>query len=376
MAVLDFTSALYLGLRHPSAALRPWMRLTGGRPAALAVPARQHRVADGLARLTGCERALLAPSTLHLFWDLFGMLGGADTVIHMDAGLYPIARWGVERAACRGTTVRRFAHFRPASLRRQLRRDGMRRPVVVVDGFCPGCGKPAPLRELLDLIRPRGGLLVIDDTQALGIFGHAPSAAAPFGRGGGGSLRLQVLTGPDVLLVSSLAKGFGVPAAMLGGGVAQVREFERRSETRIHCSPPSLAALHAAAHALAVNRDCGDALRLRLALRVRRLRAGLEKLGRPSRQGVFPVQTLAHAADAEAVALHARLLRRGVRTVLHRARDGRGARLSFLITARHGPQDIDAALDALAAADGPRIQREDLEVTHGTAADGGLRGLR
>ena len=36
--VLDFTSASYLGLRHPRRTLRPWPRLTTGVPAALAEP--------------------------------------------------------------------------------------------------------------------------------------------------------------------------------------------------------------------------------------------------------------------------------------------------------------------------------------------------
>ena len=34
--VVDFTSALYLGMRHPSWSLRPWVQFTMGRPAALA----------------------------------------------------------------------------------------------------------------------------------------------------------------------------------------------------------------------------------------------------------------------------------------------------------------------------------------------------
>ena len=33
--VLDFTSALYLGLQHPSRSLRPWRQFTTGAPAAL-----------------------------------------------------------------------------------------------------------------------------------------------------------------------------------------------------------------------------------------------------------------------------------------------------------------------------------------------------
>lgn len=49
--------------------------------------------------MQGCEMATLSSSTLHLFWDLFGALARGRVAIYMDAGTYPIARWGVERAA-------------------------------------------------------------------------------------------------------------------------------------------------------------------------------------------------------------------------------------------------------------------------------------
>jgi 8-amino-7-oxononanoate synthase len=94
MPVLDFTSALYLGLHHPKASLRPWEQLTTGRPAALEEPPGARAVAHKLAALVGCEGAVLVPSTLHLFWDLFGMLAHARVIIYMDAGAYPIAGWG------------------------------------------------------------------------------------------------------------------------------------------------------------------------------------------------------------------------------------------------------------------------------------------
>ena len=41
---------------------------------------------------------------------------------------------------------------------------------------------------------------------------------------------------------------------MLAGSDAMVRTFEARSEARMHTSPPSLAAIHAAQRALAINR--------------------------------------------------------------------------------------------------------------------------
>lgn len=355
--VLDFSSALYLGLRHGSDSLRPWESLTTGAPAALEPPPGAEGVARTLAALQGCERATLAPSTLHLFWDLFGLLAAGGMEVHVDAGVYPIARWGIERARARGAPVRAFRHHDPDSLRRGLRRAGKRRPVVVSDGLCPGCGGPAPLEGYLEAVRRHGGLLVVDDTQALGILGAGPGRGAPYGSGGGGSLRWHGAEGPEVLVVASLAKGLGVPAAVLAGSAAAVAAFEARSETRVHCSPPSAAALRAAERALEVNRRAGDALRLRLARGVRRFRERLRGAALRASGGLFPVQTLGSVPGLDAAELHERLLRAGVRTVLHRGRPGGEARIGFLLTAAHSPADIDHATAVLASAVGAKQKR-------------------
>jgi 8-amino-7-oxononanoate synthase len=355
--VLDFTSALYLGLRHASASLRPWAQLTAGVPAALATPALARTVAGRLASLAGTERVTLARSTLHTFWDLFVILARSDTTIYVDASAYPIARWGAERAASRGVPVRTFAHHDPADLWRRLTREpgARRRPLVVVDGVCPGCGAFAPLREYLERAREFGGSLVVDDTQALGIVGHSPGPRAPYGSGGGGSLRRHGVGPAHVVLVSSLAKGFGVPMAMLGGSAAAVARFEAESATRVHCSPPSFAELHAAERALDVNRASGDALRRRLARLVRRFRAGLRAFDISVGRSLFAVQSLASSPVPDARALHRRLLELGVRTVLQRSACGSGLTVSFLITAGHSPAAIDRAVEAVAASAGALV---------------------
>ena len=85
----DFTSALYLGLEHASWSLPEWERLTLGKPAGLESPPGAAEVERNLAELTGCERALLAPSTLHLFWDLLTILARRDVNIFLDGGSLP-----------------------------------------------------------------------------------------------------------------------------------------------------------------------------------------------------------------------------------------------------------------------------------------------
>src|SRR6187399_2886176 len=120
--MLDFTSALYLGLRHPSASLTPWPALSSGRPSALADATGADAVATEFARLAGCEAGMLLPSTLHLFFDLFATLPPRSTYF-VDAGAYPVARWGVERAAACGAAMRTFRHYDAEGLTQMLTRE-------------------------------------------------------------------------------------------------------------------------------------------------------------------------------------------------------------------------------------------------------------
>ncbi|HXC24623.1 MAG TPA: hypothetical protein VNU46_01825, partial [Gemmatimonadaceae bacterium] len=149
--MLDFTSALYLGFRHAHDALRPWAQLTTGRPAALEPAPEAVVLAQDLAQLLGCEGAALAPSTLHLFWDLFDVLARDRIAIYVDGGTYPIARYGVERAAAKGVPTSTFPAHDPAALASLLQRDRTtgRRPVVVADGLCTATGRTVPLADYL-----------------------------------------------------------------------------------------------------------------------------------------------------------------------------------------------------------------------------------
>jgi 8-amino-7-oxononanoate synthase len=138
--------------------------------------------------------------------------------------------------------------------------------------------------------------------------------------------------------------------AILAGSKSLVRWFEGKSETRMHCSPPSVAVLHAAEHALAVNQSCGDALRQYLAERVRQFHERLEKTGFSTPDGLFPIQTLGPLPGLDGADLHKRLLELGVRTTISRSHVAQTARISFIISALHAPADIDHAVDLLVQA--------------------------
>ena len=331
----DFTSALYLGMQHPAETLARWPALTTGMPAALAEPPAARLVAQEIAQLVGSARAVLGPSTFHLFWDLCGMLADEGYSFYVDSGAYPIARWGMERAAAKGAAVAAFRHHDAAALERLLRGAPAGRPVIV-DGLCSAAGCHAPLGDYLTLAGREGGLLLVDDTQALGILGEQAGPKKPYGRGGGGSSRRLGLAGPDILTISSLAQGFGAPLAILAGSEEAVRHFVQQSDTRVHCSPPSLAAVHAAARALQLNREQGEALRGRLVARVRQFRRLLREAGLSADGGLFPVQTLS-LPYPEARQVYGRLTARGVRTVMRRSCRSRGPAMSLAINAGHSP---------------------------------------
>jgi 8-amino-7-oxononanoate synthase len=88
---------------------------------------------------------------------------------------------------------------------------------------------------------------------------------------------------------------------------------------------------------------------MRLAGLVTLLKQGLRRLNLVGTSGLFPVQTLLVPENA-AEELHGQLLSRRVKTVLHNGRNRGDARISFVITARHTPQDIRRALASLANA--------------------------
>jgi 7-keto-8-aminopelargonate synthetase and related enzymes len=358
---LDFTSSLYLGFRHEARSLKPWLQLTTGQPAVIGEPVGSEPITYQLARLQGCDQAVLANSSLHLFWDLFGVLATERIAIFLDTGAYPIPRWGVERAAALGVPVYRFPHKNTDALDRLLRRSlAGRRPVVVSDGMCTACGCAVPIKAYHETVRHAGGLLVIDDTQALGILGAKPNPASPYGKGGGGSLQHHSISGPDVIIISSLAKGFGAPLAVLSGSADRVRTFKAKSQTRVHCSPPSAAAVHATAHALALNNTHGDMLRAQLAQRVQYFRRHLLSSRISSDGGLFPVQTLCLPPHVNPEDVHAQLLQLGVRTILRRGCDSDKPSLALIITARHSLNEIENAVQAIvkAVSEEPQLELE------------------
>jgi 8-amino-7-oxononanoate synthase len=325
--VPDFTSSHYLGLRHPSSALAGWAALTTGRPAALD-RRTNGEIALRLANLLGTSKAVLARSTVHANWDLGAVIGGEGTAVLVDAGAYPTSSIAALIALGLGSPVLRFAHHEPDALGLAIRAS-RRRPVVLVDGWCPGCGGPPPIAAYERVVADRSGLLVVDETQTVGLL---PSS------------------GRHHTVVASLAKAFGAPLAVIAGGRHVTDAIHERGPSRTASSPPTAADLAATSAALDADELSGNARRARLWNLVHRFRSGLSREGVPVVGDPFPVQPVGPFPTATALRLSVGLRCRGVRAVTQRLRcRANAAAVTFVLTAAHRPSDVDAAIAALTA---------------------------
>jgi 8-amino-7-oxononanoate synthase len=341
---MDFSSSLYLNMQHRSGEIGGWATLGAGFPAAFSEAPAAVLIARQLAALQGLEDGLIAPSTLHLFWDWFGGLHPSRHCIFADEHLYLVAGSGIERAIGKGVPAFRFRHHAPDNLAYELKRrlrPGIQ-PIVVTDGWCPFCGKPAPIGDYLKLVETYDGLLVLDDTQALGLLGANSSPGTPFGHGGGGLLRHLDLRSPRVIVIASLAKAFGVPLAVICGSSYQMSAFRALSETRVFGSPPSAAALSAAINALGINAVSGEQRRARLLHLIRLFRARMMAQRIHLRGGLFPVQSIVGLSKEQVWLLHHDLKRRGICTVPIKVH-GHEPRLCWVINTRHTVSDIENA---------------------------------
>jgi len=363
--MIDFASALYLGLAHPAACPGRYTSLTTGVPAALAAAPLAGELAARAAALQGCEAGVAAPSTLHLAIDVFDRLGRTHTLV-ADDGLYPVMRWGLERARGLGAPLAWFTHGNLAELVRTLGavipQQPARPPAIITDATLR-TGATVALPAYLAAAAAHGGLVVIDHSQVLGVLGERPHAREPWGHGGGGVLvHAGIAPARPVLLVASWAKAFGAPLATLCGPAALIGDIVRDGPTQLHCSAASQAALLAGLDAIDANRRDGAVLRRKLFRFVHRLRDGLARLARtalPDLAGTLPLhpmQQIRLGAPARTLALHAGLWARGFRTALLRQAGGQYA-MAVIVRADHRAHDIDDLLTAMAALARPLPRR-------------------
>lgn len=336
---LDFTSALFLGMRHEHRCLPGWTSLTTGVPAGWRESSAARRIAQSIASAQGAETGFVARSALHALTDAMSALPRAGDVIAIDEAAYPIAATAALIAKGRGVTVHRYPHHRPHT---QVA-PGRGKVIYVTDGWCQGCNRPAPLPQLQEMAVRSNGIVVVDDSLACGVLGHRHGTRS-FGDGTGTPCWFG-LGHHRLLWVASLAKGYGAPLAVVTGDAATV-ELLAQNGSREHSSPPTAADLAAATTALGDVRRA-ESRRRSLHLHVGAVRRAFNEAGLPVVGQPFPLIAILFCGSAPALRWCTQLQRDGIDLLVQRPRCQRGALLTAVLRSEHSDLDIQRLVGAV-----------------------------
>ena len=214
-AGLDLASNDYLGLsHHPRVvaggvrALQTWGAGSTGSRLVTGNTALHERFETALAEFVGAESALVFSSGYTANLGAVVSLSGPGSVVVSDALTHASL---VD--ACRLSRARVVVtpHRDVDAVDAALRDRAEERAVVVTDSVFSADGVMAPLRDLHDVCRRNGALLVVDEAHGLGVRGD----------GGRGLVAEVGLAGaPDVVVTTTLSKALGSQGGVVLGPAA------------------------------------------------------------------------------------------------------------------------------------------------------------
>ena len=214
-AGLDLASNDYLGLsHHPRVvaggvrALQTWGAGSTGSRLVTGNTALHERFETALAEFVGAESALVFSSGYTANLGAVVSLSGPGSVVVSDALTHASL---VD--ACRLSRARVVVtpHRDVDAVDAALRDRAEDRAVVVTDSVFSADGVMAPLRDLHDVCRRNGALLIVDEAHGLGVRGD----------GGRGLVAEVGLAGaPDVVVTTTLSKALGSQGGVVLGPAA------------------------------------------------------------------------------------------------------------------------------------------------------------
>ncbi len=221
-------------------------------------------------------------------------LQGRFTRVLMDEKAHPSLRDASQAFRC---PVRTFKHRDPRDLARALARSGARdQPIMLTDGVFSQSGEVAPLAAYLQILPPRG-MILVDDAHGAGVLGEK----------GRGTAEYAGVSRERIVQTISLSKAF----AAYGGAILSDQRLRedilRRSPMFAGSTPVPLPLAAVALVTLdMVRHDPG--LRQGLERNVQHVKTALRQQGFPVAAAPTPIIAVHPASPAEAVALRQRLL--------------------------------------------------------------------
>ena len=306
---------------------------TTGSRAANGTFAAHRRLEEAFADVYGKRRALVFTTGYQANLGVISGLCGAEDTVVLDveshASIYDGARLS-------GAKVFVFRHNAPADLERKLARlPDPRRALVIVEGLYSIGGDVAPLADIAAVCRASGAYLMVDEAHSFGAYGA---------RGLGCAEAQGVLDMVDFVVgtFSKALSGVGGYCVSDHDALRLLHFAARPYVFTASGSPANMAGVEVALRILRTD----TALRQRLWENVRRVRAGLARLGfsiGPTESPIVPIEI--GTAD-RAAAMWLRLLEAGlyVNIVLPPACRPEACLLRTSYSAAHTPEQIDRAI--------------------------------
>jgi 8-amino-7-oxononanoate synthase len=248
------------------------------------------------------------------------------------------------RSAARGLASERVSTFRhadPDDLSRQIRSSlhSGERPLVLTDGVASYNGELSPLEAYWEIIRNRGGLLLVDDAHGIGTIG-------PSGKGSPEEAHL-----PPVAFVQTgtLSKALGTFGGLVAGPAGLAARIMDRSQAFAGATaiPPPIAA--AAIRSIEIL-QANPGMMSGLQMRATRVRERLRAMGFDTGSSPAPIISITHRDTAKNERLRLILLEDGIYLPLIRDYPGSppGGHLRLTLSSVHTDQDVERVLEAVA----------------------------
>ena len=333
---LDLASNDYLGLsQHPAVleggvqALRTWGAGAGGSRLVTGNTELHEELEAALAAFTGAESALVFSSGYTANIGAVVALTGPGALLVSDALTHASL---VDACRLSRARVAVTPHLDIAAVEAALAGRAEERAVVVTESVFSTDGALAPLRDLHEVCRRTGALLLVDEAHGLGVRGA----------GGQGLLHEVGLAGaPDIVMTTTLSKSLGSQGGAVLGPAAVRAHLVDAARTFIFDTGLAPAAVGAALAALRVLVD-----QPQLAAAVLARAAELARICDVAEEPTSAVVSVILGDPEVAVAAAAACLERGVRVGCFRPPSVPAGTSRLRLTARAALTDDEMAVAA------------------------------
>ena len=360
--VYDFASCNYLGLDlHPKvkAAILPAVEKWGTHPSwtrFVAWPAIYDELEEELGKLLGVSDLMVFPSLTLLQMGVIPMLVGNDGIIFSDIYAHRCIYEACRVAQHNGAKLIQYRHEDLSDLEEKLAKSPIEKTkIITIDGVYSLSADLADLPGYVRLAKKYNATIYVDDAHSFGILGENPTANKPYGYKGNGIVNHFGLrfAEDNIIYVAALSKAYSSYAAFITCPDREFKNKLRHVWTSGYSGPSPVASLATALAGLKVNHQEGEQLREKLYHLTRKLVTQARSIGfEVENHNYVPlfsviIGEVANVVDVCQLLWEYNIL---ITPAVFPAVPLNRSSLRFSITAANTEEEVDRAIEALAAA--------------------------